>query len=54
MWELLTYPSNIFFSISLCLLFLFGTLEVILMIFSGGSQGLLDQFLPENLTASKI
>lgn len=53
MWELLTHPSNIFFSISLCLLFLFGTLEVILMIFSGGSQGLLDQFLPENLTTSK-
>lgn len=53
MWELLTHPSNIFFSISLCLLFLLGTLEIILMIFGGGSQGLLDQFLPEDLSSSK-
>lgn len=53
MWELLTHPSNIIFSISLCLLFLLGTLEIILMIFGGGSQGFLDQFLPEELSTSK-
>lgn len=53
MWELLTHPSNIIFSISLCLLFFLGTLEIILIIFGGGSQGLLDQFLPEDLSASK-
>lgn len=53
MWELLTHPSNIFFSISLCLLFFLGTLEIVLLFLGSGSQGLLDQFLSEDLSSSK-
>ncbi len=47
MWEFLTQPSNIVFSISLCLMFLFGIFFLFLMLIGGGSQGLLDQFLPD-------
>ena len=50
MWELFTHPSNIVFSISLCLMFFFGIFEMLLMLIGGGSQGLLDQFLPEDVT----
>jgi hypothetical protein len=53
MWELVTHPSNLIFSVSICLLFLLGLLEVILLAFGGGSQGLLDQFLPDDLGHSK-
>lgn len=49
MWELFIHPSNIVFSISLCLMFLFGLLEILLTLIGGGSQGFLDQFLPEDL-----
>ncbi|WP_180107579.1 MULTISPECIES: YqiJ family protein [unclassified Acinetobacter] len=49
MWELFTHPSNIVFSISLCLMFLFGLFEIVLTILGGGSQGFLDQFLPEDV-----
>ena len=49
MWELFTHPSNIVFSISLCLMFLFGLFEILLTILGGGSQGFLDQFLPEDV-----
>lgn len=50
MWELFTHPSNIVFSISLCLMFLFGIFEMLLVLIGGGSQGLLDHFLPEDIT----
>lgn len=53
MWELFTHPSNLIFSICLCLMFLLGLLELILLVFGGGSQGLLDQFLPNDLSTSK-
>ncbi|OTG79922.1 hypothetical protein B9T33_10390 [Acinetobacter sp. ANC 5054] len=49
MWELFTHPSNIVFSISLCLMFLFGIFEILLTLLGGGSQGFLDQFLPEDI-----
>ncbi|MGE8683446.1 MAG: YqiJ family protein [Acinetobacter sp.] len=49
MWELFTHPSNIVFSISLCLMFLFGIFEILLTLLGGGSQGFLDQFLPEDV-----
>ncbi|RKG32851.1 OB-fold-containig protein [Acinetobacter tianfuensis] len=54
MWELLTHPSNIAFSISLCLMFLFGILEVLLAVIGGGSQSLVEQFLPEDLEKQSI
>lgn len=49
MWELFTHPSNISFSIALCLMFLFGILEVLLALIGGGSRSLIDQLLPEDL-----
>lgn len=48
MWELFTHPSNIVFSISLCLMFLFGIFETVLVLIGGGSQGILDQFMPDD------
>lgn len=53
MWELFTHPSNLIFSICLCLMFLLGLLELILLVLGGGSQGLLDQFLPDDISGSK-
>lgn len=50
MWDLLIHPSNLLFSISLCLVFVFGLLEVILVLIGGGSQGFLDQFVPDSLS----
>ena len=53
MWELFTHPSNLIFSICLSLMFLLGLLELILLVLGGGSQGLLDQFLPDDLGSTK-
>ena len=53
MWELFTHPSNLIFSICLSLMFLLGLLELILLVLGGGSQGLLDQFLPNDLGNTK-
>ena len=53
MWELFTHPSNLIFSICLSLMFLLGLLELILLVLGGGSQGLLDQFLPDDLSSTK-
>lgn len=47
MWDLFTHPSNIIFSIGLCLMLMFAALELILMMLGGGSQQLLEHFLPE-------
>lgn len=49
MWELFIHPSNIMFSISLCLMFLFGIFEVAITLIGGSSQGFLDQFIPDDL-----
>ena len=46
MWELITHPSNIVFSISLCLMFFFGLFEMVLVLIGGSSHSVLDQFLP--------
>ena len=48
MWELATHNSNVIFSICIVLVFMFGMLETLLLCFGGGSQGFLEQFLPEN------
>ncbi|CAM9259930.1 MULTISPECIES: YqiJ family protein [Acinetobacter] len=48
MWELFTHPSNIVFSISLSLMLMFAALECILLLLGGGSQNMLEQFLPED------
>jgi len=53
MWELFTHPSNLIFCICLSLMFLLGLLELILLVLGGGSQGLLDQFLPDDLGSTK-
>lgn len=54
MWELVTHPSNLVFSISICLLFLFAFLELTLLLLGGGTQGVLDQILPTNLTSPEV
>ena len=48
-WDLLTHPSNIVFSIALMLCLFIGVLELILLIF-GGSSSFIEQFLPDHLT----
>ncbi|ENW03006.1 YqiJ family protein [Acinetobacter beijerinckii] len=48
-WDLITHPSNIVFSISLMLCLFIGVLELILLMF-GGSTSFFDQFLPDSLT----
>lgn len=49
LWELFVEPANLFFSISLCLMLMLGLVECLLMIFGSTSQGLLDQFIPEQI-----
>ncbi|WP_168398995.1 YqiJ family protein [Acinetobacter indicus] len=53
MWDLLTHPSNLIFSVCIYLLFFFALLEVFLLLAGGGSQGILDQFLPDDLIPHK-
>ncbi|OEY94053.1 hypothetical protein BJD20_02195 [Acinetobacter proteolyticus] len=48
-WDLLTHPSNLVFSIALMLCLFIGLLEFILLLF-GGSSSFLEQFLPDSLT----
>lgn len=49
MWELFIHPSNLFFSVSLCLMLLLGIIEILLLIIGTSSQGFLDQFMPDSL-----
>lgn len=49
MWELFTHSSNIFFSVSLCLMLLLGMIELLMLIAGASSQGFLDQFIPDQL-----
>lgn len=49
MWELFIHPSNIFFSVSLCLMLLLGIVEALLLVAGASSQGFLDQFVPDQL-----
>lgn len=49
MWELFTHSSNLLFSVSLCLMFLLGIVECLLLIIGSTSQGFLDQFIPDQL-----
>ena len=53
MWELFTHPSNLFFSVSLCVMLLLGILEGILLLVGSSSQGFLDQFIPDELVATE-
>lgn len=48
-WDLLTHPSNIVFSIALMLCLFIGLLELVLLLL-GGSSSFLEQFLPDSLT----
>ncbi|TCM69942.1 uncharacterized protein DUF1449 [Acinetobacter calcoaceticus] len=50
LWELFVEPSNLAFSISLSLMLMLGIVECVLIIIGSTSQGLLDQFVPEQLT----
>ena len=54
MWELFIHPYNLIFSVALCIMLLIGLLEVILLIIGGGSQGFLEQFLPESLEQGQV
>ncbi len=49
MWEIFVHPSNIFFSVSLCLMLLLGLVEALLLIAGATTQGFLDQFIPDQL-----
>ena len=49
MWEIFTHSSNLFFSVSLCLMLLLGIVECLLLIIGSTSQGFLDQFIPDQL-----
>lgn len=51
MWELIAHPSNLIFSISICLMLLFGILELVLLLLGGGSHGFLEQLLPDDFSA---
>ena len=48
MWDFLTHPSNLIFSVCICLMLFIGLLEIVLLVLGGGSQGMLEQFLPED------
>ena len=48
MWEIFVHPSNIFFSVSLCLMLLLGLVEALLLIAGATTQGFLDQFIPDH------
>lgn len=49
MWEIFIHPSNIFFSVSLCLMLFLGLVEALLLIAGATTQGFLDQFIPDQL-----
>lgn len=53
MWEFITHPSNLMFGLAFCLMFLFAILELILLLLSGGSQGLIDQLSPYPILATE-
>lgn len=53
MWELFTHASNLFFSVSLCLMLLLGIFECLLLVLGASSQGFLDQFIPDDIGDSK-
>ena len=53
MWELFIHPSNFIFSVSICLMLLFGILELILLLLGGGSQSFLEQFLPDDFASAQ-
>lgn len=49
MWQLFIDPSNLFFSVSLCLMLFLGIFEGVLLLIGFSSQGFLDQFIPAQL-----
>lgn len=54
MLDLFTHPSNIVFSVSLCLMFLFGIFEIALVMIGGSSHGVLEQFLPDDASTADL
>jgi len=54
LWELFLEPSNLIFSISLCLMFLLGLVEFLLLVTGSSSQGLLEQFVPDQLHELRV
>lgn len=51
LWQLFIEPANLFFSISLCLMLFLTITEAVLLILGSSSQGLLEQFLPDQLNS---
>lgn len=49
LWELFLEPSNLIFSISLILMLLLGIVECLLLVIGTSSQGLMEQFVPDQL-----
>ncbi len=49
LWQLFIEPANLLFSISLCLMLFLGVTETLLLLLGSSSQGLLEQFLPDQL-----
>ena len=49
MWEIFVHPSNIFFSVSLCLMLLLGLVEALLLIAGATTQGFFFFFIPDQL-----
>lgn len=49
MWQLFIDPSNLFFSVSLCLMLFLGIFEALLLFIGFSSQGFLEQFIPAQL-----
>jgi membrane protein implicated in regulation of membrane protease activity len=54
MWELFVHSYNLIFSLALCIMLLIGLLEIVLLVIGGGSQGFLEQFLPEGLEHGQV
>lgn len=53
MWDLFIHPSNLFFSVSLCVMLLLGIFECLLLLIGSTSQGFLDQFVPDQLVEAQ-
>ncbi|EPF80005.1 YqiJ family protein [Acinetobacter rudis] len=54
LWQLFIEPANLVFSISLCLMLFLGITEAILLLVGSSSQGLLEQFLPDQITGQHV
>lgn len=53
MGGIIIHPFTLIFSVCICLRSLSGSLELILLLRDGGSQGWLEQFLPDDLSTAQ-